>query len=204
MGLHVSAGMRTAIPLDGFYSPRCASPAINCQISARLFGSRAISMKKRKPSSGAARSAKKASAKPGAKRKSQASQDEITRSAAFRKATVEAESYANDPERLRKLFLGAREKINHIPRGPFAETWPYLLAMIRLIRTYHQREYRDVSSQNLLVVIAAIIYFVSPFDVIPDSVPVFGHIDDAFVVRLALESVGAELDTFMAWETSRV
>ena len=78
------------------------------------------------------------------------------------------------------------------------------MAMIRLIRAYHQREYRDISSQNLLVVIAAIIYFVSPCDVIPDSVPILGNIDDAFVVRLSMKSVSADLDTFMAWETARV
>jgi uncharacterized membrane protein YkvA (DUF1232 family) len=106
--------------------------------------------------------------------------------------------------RLRKLFEDSIEKINHIPRGPFAETWPYLMAMIRLIRAYHQREYRDISSQNLLIIIAALIYFVSPDDVIPDSVPVFGHIDDALVVRLALKSASADLDAFMAWETSKV
>ena len=160
-------------------------------------------MKKRKPSA-AATPSRKTAAKPRAIGTSQPSEDEITQSAAFRKATAEAESYMNDPERLRTLLLGAREKINHIPRGPFAETWPYLMAMIRLIRAYHQLEYRDVSSSNLLVVVAAMIYFVSPFDVIPDSVPVLGHIDDAQVVRLALESVRADLDTFMAWETSKV
>jgi uncharacterized membrane protein YkvA (DUF1232 family) len=161
-------------------------------------------MKKRKPSSSAVRSQKKAVAKPRAQSKSQPGEDEITRSAAFRKATAEAESYAKDPERLRKLLLDAREKINHIPRGPFAETWPYLMAMIRLIRAFHLREYRDISSQNLLVVITAIIYFVSPCDVIPDSVPILGNIDDAFVVRLSMKSVGADLDTFMAWETAKV
>jgi uncharacterized membrane protein YkvA (DUF1232 family) len=161
-------------------------------------------MQKRKPTSSAARSGKKTATKPRAKRKSQASQDEITRSAAFRKATSDAESYARDPKRLRKLFEDSIEKINHIPRGPFAETWPYLMGMIRLIRAYHQREYRDSSSQSLLIIIAALIYFVSPDDVIPDSVPVFGHIDDALVVRLALKSVAADLDAFMAWETSKV
>lgn len=160
-------------------------------------------MKKRKPSAAVAPSGETA-AKPRAIGASQPSDDEITQSAAFQKATAEAESYVSDPERLRTLFLGAREKINHIPRGPFAETWPYLMAMIRLIRAYHQRDYRDVSSPNLLLVVAAIIYFVSPFDVIPDSVPVLGHIDDAQVVRYALESVRADLDTFMAWETSKV
>ena len=138
------------------------------------------------------------------KRRDQGGEDEITRSAAFRKATAEAESYVKDPERLRKLAGDAREKINHIPRGPFAETWPYLMAMIRLIRAFHQLEYRDISAQNLQVIVAAIIYFVSPFDVIPDSVPILGNIDDAFVVRLAMKSVSADLDAFMAWETSKV
>ena len=161
-------------------------------------------MKKSKPSSNAVRSKKKAVVGPGAKHKIQVNQDEITRSAAFRNAASDAESYAKDPKRLRKLFEDAIGKINHLPRGPFAETWPYLMAMIRLIRAYHKGEYRDISAQNLRVIVAAIIYFVSPFDVIPDSVPILGNIDDAMVVRLAMESVRGELDTFMAWETSRV
>jgi uncharacterized membrane protein YkvA (DUF1232 family) len=161
-------------------------------------------MKKRKLSSSRAKQGTTAASAPHATRESQPSGDEITRSAPFRKATAEAGSYMNDPERLQELLMSAREKINHIPRGPFAETWPYLMAMIRLLRAYHHGEYRDVSTPNLLVVVAALIYFVSPFDVIPDSVPILGNIDDAMVVRLALESVRADLDTFMAWETSRV
>lgn len=161
-------------------------------------------MKKTKSLSAAARSPKKVATAPQVKRRDQGGEDEITRSVAFRKATAEAESYVKDPERLRKLAGDAREKINHIPRGPFAETWPYLMAMIRLIRAFHQLEYQDISAQNLLVIVAAIIYFVSPFDVIPDSVPILGNIDDAFVVRLAMKSVSADLDAFMAWETSKV
>ena len=158
-------------------------------------------MKKRK-TSGSGRSGNKAAAGPSAKREGMG--DKIMQSIAFRKATAEAESYARDPERLLKLVGEAREKINHIPRGPFAETWPYLMAMIRLIRAYQQKEYQDISVTNFLMIVAAIVYFVSPFDLIPDSVPILGHIDDALVVRVAVKSVGADLDTFMAWETSRV
>jgi uncharacterized membrane protein YkvA (DUF1232 family) len=130
--------------------------------------------------------------------------DEITQSAAFRRAAVDAEACVRDSARLRKLVEDAVGKINITPRGPFAETWPYLMAMIRLIRDYQRAEYRDISEPNLRTVIAAILYFVSPFDVIPDWVPVLGHIDDAFVVSLALKSVRLDLDTFMAWETARI
>jgi uncharacterized membrane protein YkvA (DUF1232 family) len=161
-------------------------------------------MKKRKPSTPATKPAKKAAATPRAKSESVPGGDEITRSAAFRRAAIDAEAYARDPSRLRQLVEDAIGKIGVIPRGPFAETWPYLMAMIRLIRDFHRAEYRDISEQNLQIIIAAILYFVSPFDVIPDWVPVLGHIDDAFVVSLALKSVRLDLDTFMAWETARI
>ena len=128
----------------------------------------------------------------------------MSQSAIFRRVALIAQSYGNDPKRLRSLLIEAREKINLIPRGPYAETWPYLMAMIRLLAAYCQGEYDDVSAHNLEIIVAALVYFVSPFDVIPDSVPIFGHLDDALVVRLALKSVSSDLDTYMAWETARV
>jgi uncharacterized membrane protein YkvA (DUF1232 family) len=157
-------------------------------------------MKKKKPAvrKAATPSKEKAAAKP------RLGADEITQSAAFRRATIDADAYAGDPKRLRKLVEDAVGKLNTLPRGPFGETWPYLLAMVRVVRDYQRREYRDMPAPKLLIIIAAIIYFVSPFDVIPDWIPVLGHIDDAFVITLALKSVRTDLDTFMAWETARV
>jgi uncharacterized membrane protein YkvA (DUF1232 family) len=161
-------------------------------------------MKKRRPASKPAKPAKKAAATLPAKSERVPTGDEITQSAAFRRAAIDAEACVKDSQRLRRLVEDAVGKIATIPRGPFADTWPYLMAMIRLIRDYHRAEYRDISETNLQIIIAAILYFVSPFDVIPDWVPVLGHIDDAFVISLALKSVRADLDTFMAWETARI
>jgi uncharacterized membrane protein YkvA (DUF1232 family) len=162
-------------------------------------------MKKRKPAASAAKQKKKqAAAQPPLAAQARLAGDEISQSAAFRRATADAEDYVGDPKRLGTLVGDAVGKINVIPRGPFGETWPYLLAMVRVIRDYQRGEYRDIAGPKLLIIIAAIIYFVSPFDVIPDWIPVLGHIDDAFVVALALKSVRNDLDTFMAWETARI
>ena len=124
---------------------------------------------------------------------------DITRSTYFREAVLTANAYAKDPERLRNLFEQAARKIRDMPRGPFADMWAYLLAMIRLIRAYH-----EIPARSLLIVISAMIYFVSPLDVIPDWIPVLGYIDDALVVGLALKTVRADLDAFMEWETAEV
>ncbi len=129
---------------------------------------------------------------------------DITRSAYFREAALTAKSYAKDPEQLRNLFEQARRKIRDMPRGPFSDMWAYLLAMIRLIRAYHAGTYRDIPAPRLLIVVSAMIYFVSPLDVIPDWIPVLGYIDDAIIVGLALKTVRDDLDAFMEWETAEI
>lgn len=159
---------------------------------------------KKKPAAGAVKARKKNAAEPAKEELKIPGSDEITQSTAFRRAAVDAKNYARNPTLLRKLVEDAAGKLNITPRGPFAETWPYFLAMVRLLRDYQRAEYRDIPEPNLETIIAALLYFVSPFDVIPDWVPVLGHIDDAFVISLALKSVRSDLDMFMAWETARI
>ena len=139
---------------------------------------------------------------PKEKKKPTITESAIRNSAAFREATSKAESYAKDPERLRKLFEDATKKSRSIPRGPFAETWAYLMAMFRLLRAYYTGAYREIPWQSLVLIIIAVIYFVSPIDLIPDWIPIIGLMDDAFVVGLVLKSVKDDLDAFMEWETS--
>ncbi len=161
-------------------------------------------MKRTKPASDTKQSVKKSPGKDRVRAPRDGISNEVTGSVSYLSANAKAESCVNDPERLRALLMAAMEKVNYVPRGPFAETWPYLMAMIRILRAYHEGEYQDISSRHLLIIIGALIYFVSPNDVIPDTVPILGQLDDALVVRLAMKSVGSDLDAFMAWETVKV
>ena len=54
-------------------------------------------------------------------------------------------------------------------------------------------------------VLAALVYFVDPSDVIPDSVPVVGYLDDAIMIELCvrelkheLEAAGVAITSFVA------
>lgn len=122
--------------------------------------------------------------------------------AEFAKAVRTAQSYVNDPQRLRALFQEAAKEAASMPRDPFKETWPYLETMLRLIRAYYRGEYRAVTESTLIVIIAAIIYIVDPLDVIPDAIPTLGFLDDATVLSLALRRTRQDLDDFMIWETA--
>jgi uncharacterized membrane protein YkvA (DUF1232 family) len=122
--------------------------------------------------------------------------------AEFAQAVKSAKSYVEDPQRLRRLFEEAAKQAASMPKEPFAETWPYFQAMLRLIRVYSQGHYRDVPESTLVVIIAAIIYVVNPLDVIPDALPVLGFLDDATVLALAVRRARQTLDDFMVWETT--
>jgi uncharacterized membrane protein YkvA (DUF1232 family) len=77
---------------------------------------------------------------------------------------------------------------------------PYLQTMLRLVRAYARGEYRAVSQDALLSIVAALNYLVDPYDLIPDEVPFLGFIDDATVVAFALGKSRDDLDDFMTWE----
>jgi uncharacterized membrane protein YkvA (DUF1232 family) len=124
------------------------------------------------------------------------------RSQAFAKAILDAKLYASDPQRLRALFDEASRKAAAIPKEPFKESWPYLQSMLRLIRAYFRGEYRNVSQDALLTIIAAVSYLVDPFDLIPDEIPFLGFLDDATVIGFAITRTRPALDEFMTWETT--
>ena len=129
--------------------------------------------------------------------------DDVIQSAFFRKAVSEAAEYAKKPERLKQLFEEASRKAKEVPRGAFFERWAYVMAMIRLIRAYYRGEYRDISRQHFVIVVAAVLYFLTPADVISDWIPITGFVDDALAVSVALGVVRDDLDAFMGWETSQ-
>jgi len=122
------------------------------------------------------------------------------RSPAFSQALTNARSYAKDPERLRQLFKEAVKKAPTIPREPFKDLWAYFQAMLRLIRAYYRREYRNVPLQNLVMIVGAIIYILNPFDLIPDWIAGLGFADDAVVLAFAVRQTRQTLDDFMTWE----
>src|SRR5436309_407951 len=124
------------------------------------------------------------------------------RSPAFSQALTNARSYAKDPERLRQLFKEAVKKVPTIPRDPFKDLWAYFQAMLRLIRAYYRREYRNVPMQNLVMIVGAIIYILNPFDLIPDWIAGLGFADNAVVLAFTVRQARQALDDFMIWETT--
>jgi uncharacterized membrane protein YkvA (DUF1232 family) len=126
----------------------------------------------------------------------------ILSSGFWRKAQTRAGQYAEDPQKLANLVDAASRHTKTRPRGWTDEVWTYLKAMLRLLRAYWKGTFRDVPKGALLSIIAAVVYFVMPIDVIPDFLLGLGFVDDAAVVVFVLRNVKDVLDRFLAWEAA--
>jgi uncharacterized membrane protein YkvA (DUF1232 family) len=126
------------------------------------------------------------------------------RSEAFARALSEAKLRIAGSGGLRSVFEQAARKVASVPKEPFKENWAYLQTMLRLVRAYERGEYRHVSNDALMWIVAGLNYLVDPFDLIPDKTPFLGFVDDATVVEFVADKSRQALDEFMIWETSSV
>ena len=126
------------------------------------------------------------------------------RSDAFSRALNEAKLRVVGSGGLRSLFEKAAKEAASLPRHRFKANWPYLQTMLRLVRAYERGEYKQVSNDDLLWIVAALNYLIDPFDLIPDKTPFLGFVDDAIVVGFVAEKTRQTLDDFMIWETNGV
>jgi uncharacterized membrane protein YkvA (DUF1232 family) len=72
-----------------------------------------------------------------------------------------------------------------------------------LLRAYTKREYTVVPWGSIVMVTIAILYFVSPIDLIPDWLPLAGFVDDAAVILFVIRQLKQDIDGFLAWENAQ-
>ncbi|GMV19631.1 MAG: DUF1232 domain-containing protein [Polyangiaceae bacterium] len=68
--------------------------------------------------------------------------------------------------------------------------------LLDLVDDYWEGRYREVRWYSLAIAVAAALYFLSPSDLIPDTLPGIGHIDDVLIMALALRLLRRELAAY--------
>lgn len=119
----------------------------------------------------------------------------------FRSARLKAESLIKDVSKLTALLHNAISKADK-NKSILKKVWDDLMTLFRLIRAWISGRYRDVPWQTMVFAIAAVVYFVNPFDLIPDPIPFLGFIDDSSVIGFVLFSISGDIKKFLEWEKS--
>jgi len=117
----------------------------------------------------------------------------------YGKSKTKAADYIQSKEKLTGLIDRASVKATG-RQGTLKDVWASLLSFFRLIRAYVNGSYRQVSAKALLMIVTAIVYFVSPIDLIPDFILGLGFIDDATVLAWTIRACASDLASFIEWE----
>ena len=108
-----------------------------------------------------------------------------------------------NPRLLKQMLTKAVSKLGQAEGGPLSEVKEQLQRLIALLKAYVAGDYREVSTQTMVTVAAAIVYFVVPFDGIPDFLFGWGLVDDAAVISYVVAQLSSELEAFDAWQEAQ-
>ena len=125
----------------------------------------------------------------------------ISQDSFFARMKNKAAEYLNNPKKLNELIDKAKYKVESKKRGPLKEVLDSQMAFFRLVRAYAKREYVEVPWQSLLLIVATILYFLIPTDLIPDWIIGLGFIDDAALIGWTMNTVKTDIDGFREWES---
>lgn len=81
-----------------------------------------------------------------------------------------------------------------------AALWRYRTGLFHMFRDMASRRYK-ASFLTIVAIIAALIYIISPIDLIPDFIPIIGWMDDGAVFYFLLKRLMYELSRYGASRT---
>ena len=132
-------------------------------------------------------------------------EQEIMKNRFFSIALSKAAFVGGKPTRILLLLLRLAVKIKDTNwKSANSEVFKAKLATIaRLAKAYAQGHYRDISWKTMLSILAVIIYFINPFDLLPDVIPLLEFTDDFGVLLWVYNASSNEMRKFIAWEQTK-
>lgn len=128
----------------------------------------------------------------------------ITRHRSYLRAIALAGAYLKNPQHLRALIDQAQLKTESGSSSYLARIRRGLGIPVRMLNAYIKGEYRDIPWRSLSMITAAIVYFVMPFDLMPDILPLIGFMDDVALLTWTLGQIKSDIDRFLAWEQQQL
>ncbi|MBT3191928.1 MAG: DUF1232 domain-containing protein [Verrucomicrobia bacterium] len=122
--------------------------------------------------------------------------------AAFAATTSQAEETVKDKSKTEKILRDAMKKAEAL-QGPLETVWEKLTLMFGVVRDWVSGKYKEVPIGSIIAIVAGLLYFLLPLDVIPDFLPVVGYLDDVFVIGLVFAQVYADLDKYKEWRAAK-
>lgn len=117
------------------------------------------------------------------------------------KGVEEAQEVIQNPSKVDALLLQLEEKLKEVPA--IGSTLADLPLMISMVKAWIKKDYTEVSPKVIACLVGAIIYLLKKKDLISDSIPIVGIVDDIAVLGLALKLSEPELKAYAEWRDGK-
>ena len=74
--------------------------------------------------------------------------------------------------------------------------------MMMMIKDYRKGVYKSVPWFTIAAIGGALLYVISPFDLIPDFIPGLGYLDDVTVLTIVVGWIDSDLHKYLDWKLS--
>ena len=104
-----------------------------------------------------------------------------------------------------KETLGKEDEIKKLFKNVkvLAKYFNDLCEILELLRDRVTGAYKETPWRTIAALTGALIYVLSPIDLILDFIPGIGFLDDAVVIGLAIKLARPDLEKYRAWKTDR-
>lgn len=114
-------------------------------------------------------------------------------------SAAKAEALLGDPAKIDDLLAQVKTNVADLPQAA-AGALQNIPLMASMIKGYVTQQYTNVSPKVVASVLGSLLYLVKGKDLIPDSIPVLGLVDDVAVVALAMKLNEKEIEEFKQWQ----
>lgn len=75
--------------------------------------------------------------------------------------------------------------------------------LVFLVRDFIKKEYSVIPYKSVVAVVAGLLYFINPGDIIPDVLPVVGQVDDLMVITVCWKLIESDIKQYQEWKKNK-
>ena len=109
----------------------------------------------------------------------------------------QAKDYLSNSDKMKELLKNVTD---YIGKEGLAKVKDKLVLMYEYVSDIFNGNYPEYGMSKLVIVVASLIYVVSPLDLVPDVILGLGLLDDAAIVTWAIGLVDSELTKYSEWK----
>ncbi|VAW28360.1 hypothetical protein MNBD_BACTEROID06-1741 [hydrothermal vent metagenome] len=123
----------------------------------------------------------------------------------FERAKSRASTILGDKQKLNEVLNASKARLSEVnlENSKLSKLGHNLRLFLRMIQAFAKGEYTDAPWKSMVAIVAGVIYFLMPIDLIPDFIPFTGFIDDFTVIMLISNAFNQDIEQFEIWDSAK-